>query len=127
MNTIEQLEQVRQGMLRLHKALLEHERVNYEREHGRVESAGAFLQVVIGDASFDWLHRLSELIVQIDEAQEDDEQPLTDSRAVEFLKQARTLLQPAEGGQGFGGNYFRAMQADPGVAMLHGRVMQSLK
>src|SRR5438094_2050570 len=101
MRSIEQLEQLRQGLLRLHKALLEHERVKYERAHGRLESAGAFLQVVIGEPSFDWLHRLSELVVQIDEAQEDEEDPLTETKAKEFVAQARVLLRPEENAQGF--------------------------
>src|SRR2546430_478636 len=57
------LTDLRHGLLRLHKALLDSERLTYERVHGRIASPGAFFQLVIGDAWFEWLHRVSELVV----------------------------------------------------------------
>jgi hypothetical protein len=56
------------GLLRVHKALLDHERVRYERERGPIDGPGEFLQLVISDPWFAWLHPISELAVQIDEA-----------------------------------------------------------
>src|SRR5690349_1128524 len=49
------------GLLRVHKALLDHERVRYERERGRVGGPGEFLQIVINDPWFAWLRPVSEL------------------------------------------------------------------
>ena len=126
MSAMDQLERVRQGLLRLHKVLLEAERVKYERAHGRVASAGAFLQIVISDPAFEWLHRLSELVVQIDEAQEDEDEPLTEAKAKELMGRVKALLQPAENGAGFGGKYYEAIRGEPGVAMLHGEVSKLL-
>jgi hypothetical protein len=37
------------ALLRLHKALLDDERVSYERVHSRIPSNGAFLQLVLAD------------------------------------------------------------------------------
>ncbi len=73
--TRESLRSLRQGLLRLHKTLLDLERRDYERARGRIGNSYEFLQLVLKDPWFDWLHRLSELIVQIDEAMEDKETP----------------------------------------------------
>src|SRR6266513_5985831 len=61
------LKVLRQGLLRLHKTLLDLERRDYERARGPISNSYEFLQLVLKDPWFDWLHRLSELIVQIDE------------------------------------------------------------
>ena len=58
---------VRQRLIRLHKTLIESERVTYERVQGRVATPGELLQLVIHDSWFVWLHPLSELIVRLDE------------------------------------------------------------
>jgi hypothetical protein len=42
------LDNLSRALLRLHKALLDDERVSYERVHGRIPSNGAFLQLVLG-------------------------------------------------------------------------------
>jgi len=44
--------------------LLDTERITYEQVHGRVSSGE---QLVINHEQFAWLHRISELVVQIDE------------------------------------------------------------
>jgi len=47
-----QLSQLSRALLHLHKALLDGERLSYERVHGRIASNGAFLQLVLEDAWF---------------------------------------------------------------------------
>jgi len=65
--TRDNLKQLRQGLLKLHKLLLDEERRGFERARGKINNSYEFLQLVLKDPWFDWLHRLSELIVQIDE------------------------------------------------------------
>ena len=67
------LDHLFQALLRLHKALLDDERVSYERVHGRIPSNGAFLQLVLGDAWFAWLRPLSQLMAKLDELGEEGE------------------------------------------------------
>ena len=67
------LSNLSRALLRLHKALLDSERVSYERVHGRIETNGAFFQLVLGDAWFAWLRPLSQLMVKIDELSEEEE------------------------------------------------------
>lgn len=61
------LADIRMRLLRLHRALLDAEKVEHERAHGALTPA-AFLQLLIGDPRFAWLSALSELIVQLDDA-----------------------------------------------------------
>src|SRR5438045_214192 len=97
----QRLVDLRQGLLRLHKALLDSERVSYERVYGRIASSGQFFQLVIGDSWFAWLHQVSELVVQIDEMLEAAE-PASAIEATRVIDQARLLLKPSEAGAGFG-------------------------
>ena len=81
------------------------------------------------DPWFDWLHRLSEVIVQIDEALDirDMEQPATDEDARELITRAKALLSPAEEGTEFQKNYFLALQQSPDVVLLHSEIMKMLR
>ncbi|MBC7798358.1 MAG: hypothetical protein H7Z37_15920 [Pyrinomonadaceae bacterium] len=63
-----QLKNARNGLLRLHKILLDQERDNYERERGKINSTGEFLNLVVNDKQFEWLRVMSGLIVDVDEA-----------------------------------------------------------
>ena len=122
------LKELRHGLLRLHKLLLDLERRDYERARGQISNSYEFLQLVLKDPWFDWLHRLSELIVQIDEGLDtrDVEHPMTDEDAKALMERAKTLLAPAESGTQFQKNYFLALQQSPDVVLLHSEVMRLL-
>src|SRR6476661_7288856 len=97
--TRENLKNLRQGLLRLHKTLLDLERRDYERARGRIGNSYEFLQLVLKDPWFDWLHRLSELIVQIDETLDSHaETPATEADATALIERAKVLLAPSESG-----------------------------
>src|SRR5262245_8335615 len=115
--TRDSLKHLRQGLLRLHKMLLDLERRGYERARGRIGNSYEFLQLVLKDPWFDWLHRLSELIVQIDETLDtrDADNPATDEDAEALIARAKALLSPAESGSEFQKNYFLALQQSPDV------------
>ena len=126
--TRDELKQLRQGMLRLHKTLLDMERRGYERARGQIGNSYEFLQLVLKDPWFDWLHRLSELIVQIDETLDnrDPEHPTTEEDAKALVARAKSLLAPAEAGTEFQKNYFLALQQSPDVVLLHAELMRLL-
>ena len=117
------LTDLRNGLLRLHKVVLDSERGTYEREIERIRSSGHFLELVMHDPWFAWLHELSQLIVLIDETLDADE-PLSVEDADRLRKQARSLLVPAEEGKGFAKHYFEALQRDPAVVVAHGEMMK---
>src|SRR6266850_3092585 len=96
--TRETVTQLRQGLLRLHKILLELERTAYERGRGRISNSYEYLQLVLKDPWFDWLHRLSELIVQIDETLDTvgSDTPASENDALALIARAKLLLTPSE-------------------------------
>jgi hypothetical protein len=94
------------ALLRLHKALLDDERVSYERVHGRIPSNGAFLQLVLEDAWFAWLRPLSQVMAKFDELGEEDKSPE---------------------GTGFGRHYYEALQREPDVVLAHAAVRTLLR
>ena len=122
------LKELRHGLLWLHKLLLDLERRDFERARGRIGNSYEFLQLVLKDPWFDWLHRLSELIVQIDESLDtrDVEHALTDADAKALIERAKALLAPSETGTQFQKNYFLALQQSPDVVLLHSEVMRLL-
>jgi hypothetical protein len=124
-STIGELRAVRHALLRLHKALVDSERVTYERVQGRVATKGELLQLVIHDSWFVWLRPVSELIVRLDGLLEGDE-PTIVAEGAGVTAEIRQLLTPAEGGPGFATHYFEALQRDPAVVLAHADVMRSL-
>ena len=113
---------VRHGLLELHKALLDAEREQYERVHGKV-TAGKMLQLAFQDAQFAWLRSLSELIVRIDELLETEE--ARDGDLGSLLETARALLTTSGQSTHFAREYVAARQRDPRIAILHDRVVRA--
>lgn len=89
--SLSKLLDVRNSLFELHKVLLDAQKASFEREHGRIASPAELLQLVIHNPQFDWLHRLSELMVEMDQAT-DARQPPTREIVEALLAQSRTLL-----------------------------------
>ena len=51
-------DRLRNGLLSLHKTLLDSERATYERDIARIGSSGELLKLVLYDPWFAWLHEL---------------------------------------------------------------------
>ena len=122
--TRQRLTNLRRALLRLHKALLDDERLAYERIYGQV-TGGELLQLVINHEQFAWLHSISELIVSIDEML-DAEEPLTSADAESLHTQTRALLQPSEDGTDFERKYYAALQREPDIVLAHRQVTKTL-
>ena len=123
------LNQLRNALLTLHKALLDSERASYEHDVQKIESTGQFFGLVMDDPWFAWLRELSRFVVQIDERL-DAEEPVAAEEAARLLDRARSLLTPSEHGFGFEKHYYEAMQRDPGVVLAHAaatRVISGLR
>jgi hypothetical protein len=123
-SVLRRMRELRLGLLRLHKALLDAEREDYERVNGQV-NGGELLQLAINHEQFAWLRPVSELIVRIDELL-DAVEPASDNDAESLLAEARSLLKPSEAGGGFGQKYFAAIQREPDVVLAHREVTRIL-
>ena len=117
----QRLDALRGSLLNLHKALVDSERVEYERTIGKIQSPNHFLHLLTSDPWFAWLSPLSQLIVSMDEAL-DKKEPLTVASVDALIGQSRRLLLPSETGEGFSTHYHEALQRDPDVVLAHGEV-----
>ena len=120
------LDALRRALLALHKALVDSERVSYEKHFGAIQSPNQFLQLLISDPWFAWLQPLSLLVVSMDEAL-DEKEPLTAAAVETLSKQCARLLVPQESSEAFSGHYFEAMQRDPDVVLAHAAVVGLLR
>lgn len=127
--TRERLTNLRNALLRLHKSLLDSERAAYEKDVARIASTGQYLQLVLNDPWFAYLHELSEFIVVIDEALASRDEPPTDVDADRLIAAGRTLISPDEAAatHGFARKYFEAMQRDPDVVLAHRDMMRAFE
>ena len=119
------LKDLRRGLLRLHKTLLDQETAVYEQARGSV-TRGELLQLVINHEQFAWLHTISELIVRIDEMLSAKE-PALDADAQALLAEALVLLAPSETGTQFQRRYFDALQSQPDAVLAHREIVQLFK
>ena len=114
-----QVATLRHNLLELHKAMLDAQRIEYERAYGRIETSGEFLGRVLNHPEFEWIRALSALIAQLDEwaegKQEDDEAEL--GHIVEAL---RGLIR-REGGSNvaFSAKYWKMVNDEPAVTVAH--------
>jgi hypothetical protein len=121
--TTTRLTTLRNGLLRLHKCLLDSEKAAYETDVQRITTTGQYLNLVLNDPWFAWLRDLSQFVVLIDETL-DFEEPPTPEEAEKLTGRARELVSPSETGNGFGKKYYDAMQRDPGVVLAHRDMMR---
>lgn len=120
------LTELRDALLRLHKALLESERTGYEQTFGKIQSPYQFLQLLTNDSWFAWLRPVSQLIAAMDETL-DAKAPLTMAAADALVSRARTMLVPTLGGEGFSQHYDEALQRDPDVVFAHAAVAKLIR
>ena len=113
------LKGLRDGLLRLHKSLLDSERAAYERDVARISSTGQYLDLVLNDPWFQWLRELSQLVVLIDEGLDAKEPPTPDAELERLLALSHAILVPNENGTGFARRYFEILQRDPAAVLAH--------
>src|SRR6185503_17357187 len=115
------LDELRGALLELHKAILHAQQVLYEREHGRVESSGELLQLVVRHPDFAWIRALSALIAQLDTWAE-SESTARDQEIASVLAALHTLIQPDGTNAEFTTRYWALLEAVPEALVAHVRL-----
>lgn len=111
-----------QAMRHLHKALIDAEAENF----GPINGPYRFLDLVAYHPHFDWLHALSELMVEIDELREDMDAVDADETAA-LRTTVEQLVGPREPVRlEFRERYLAMLQQSPEVVMAHGELRQVL-
>ena len=116
---------VRREVLALHRELVEVERRDYERAHGRLGPA-ELLHHLLHDATFAWLKPLTTVIARMDEAEELDEPAEAEEAKKAVIAELRDLLRAREDGNDFQRRYAALLQIEPGLALSHGRLNRSI-
>ena len=126
------IQELRHSVLDLHKALMDAQRIRYEREHGRISTSGEFLGLVLEHPSFAWLRTLSALIARIDES---IEEPTTDkrekSKPVDTLPDLIAALRSLIAREGnhaiFSAPYWKMVDDEPAVLVEHVKLWRLLE
>jgi hypothetical protein len=113
----QQLVEVRRGLLRLHKALIDSERAAFEARAGATSNS-QFLQLLLQDPFFVWLRPFSGLIAQMDEALAAAEGVAAEEAEL-FLAQVRALIGPPDANSGGETRYEEVRARDPDVLFAH--------
>ena len=119
------LRQVRNALQTLHKALLDAERLEYERLFGRIQSDFYLLTLAAEDPQFARLRALTNLMLQVDMQLSGEPQVSTaDVRLTG--DRVRALVIPDDVPSPLQARYQGAMQEYPTVIMAHSAVIRSL-
>ena len=124
----------------LHRALMEHAKLDYERQRGVVLNPTELLRLLTTDAHFAWLRGLSELMVEVDIIQDAGPDVMADMQAAVRQAVEHFIVAPAApttdpetgylgkpvSGDVFAQRYWPALQGEPHVAMAHAGVKQVL-
>jgi hypothetical protein len=113
------------ALVKLHKALLDSEKIEYEKNVGSIRSPNHFFQLLTSDPYFAWLRPISQLIVAIDETL-DEKEPLTNDSVDSLMRQSVFLLVPAQSTGDFAEHYVAALQRDPRVILAHAQVAKRI-
>lgn len=141
------LAELRRLLLQLHKTLIDWQRSDYERVHGRLQTT-QLLNVIFHDPAFAWLRTMSGLIVQIDETldarppnsdppsqaepatarprRSSPDIPRAPAGSGPLMAQARKLVAPDAGSE-YAQRYHAALQELPDVVLAHHDLLQLLK
>ena len=111
---------LRSALLCLHAALVERERREYEKAHGRTAS-GEFLQALLADPSLAWVSPLTALVARLDELAED-------APAAQRSCRARVRAMLTGGGRDdFAEKYAERVDRDPDLAFAHAAALHALR
>lgn len=125
-DTRAQLKQLSKSLLRLHKTLLDAAKIEYETVNGKIPNANVYLQLVLDDAHFAWLRKLSSMIALIDEAAS-VRRPASESEAQALLNEAKILLAFEDGDESFNDKFQTALQNNADAVLVHNEALEMLK
>lgn len=124
-NSLSSIKKLRHALLSLHKALLEYQKVDYEKKHGKIRNAQDLYTLAANDPSFTWLRSLSELIVSMDTLVETPK--TATNRNIRALSlYIKSLISSGHRHARFEKEYYKALQKDPAVIIAHSKVIKLL-
>lgn len=123
--TLMRLDALRTQLLRLHKTLLDEERAAYEKVNGPIATTGQVFNLVMSDPWFNWIHRISKLIIKIDVLQENPEGK--DEDVAELFNEARDLILAKEPDSEFSKAYRAVLQRSSAAVGAHAEALKAIR
>ena len=124
--TRQKLKALSKAFLRLHKTLLDAAKAEYEAANGVIPNPNVYLQLVLGDAHFSWLRKISSLIALIDEAAS-VRRPASETEANALLNEAKILLNFEDADEDFNDKFQTALQVNSDAVLVHNDALGLLK
>ena len=121
------VEELRHSLLDLHKALLDAQRIAYEKEHGRISTRGEFLGLVLEHPAFAWLRTLSALIARIDEWIEGEAGESGEEEFAGMVDALRALVEAEGTHEVFSKPYWEIVNDVPAVLIEHVKLWRLLE
>lgn len=109
---------VRKIVLELHKALMDAQRIRYEKHHGRISNSSELLGLLLEHPQFAWLRELSVLIARLDEWQEGGEEASDEELAV-IVSALRGLIEVNGKHVAFSTPYWEIVNDTPEALVPH--------
>jgi hypothetical protein len=122
---MENLKEIRNELLSLHKTLMDIERGNYEAKHGKVSNV-QLLNLLFEDKNFTWLRDISILVAEIDELFA-AKNGIDSDLAQALFQQAKILFDDSEHHQNFKSKYQANLDTETEVEKHHLRLQIWLK
>jgi hypothetical protein len=121
------VDEVRHAMLELHRRMIDAQRIQYERLHGRIATTNEFLGLVLEHPEFEWIRALSALVAQLDEWRENEEANAADEEDFEaILETLRRLVQRNGPNTQFAARYWEMIDSTPEVLIEHVKLTRIL-
>ena len=117
--------ELRRAVLETHKALMDAQRIRYERLHGRIATSGEFLGLVLEHPQFAWLRALSALIARLDEWLDEDKADADELNAV--VTALRELIGPQGQNAVFSSAYWEIVNDVPEATIAHVKLWRLLE
>ncbi len=122
------VDELRRSLLDLHKALLDAQRIRYERDHGRISTSGEFLGLVLEHPAFAWLRTLSALIARFDEwIEEQAAQFPSEDELPGMVDALRSLVEAGGTHEVFSKPYWEIVDDVPAVLIEHVKLWRLLE
>ena len=122
------VDELRHSLLDLHKALLDAQRIRYERDHGRIGTSNEFLGLVLEHPAFAWLRTLSALIARFDEwIEEQAEQFPSEDDLPGMIDALRSLVEADGKHEVFSKPYWEIVNDVPAVLIEHVKLWRLLE
>lgn len=111
-NIKSELTLISQLLLRIHKTLLHYQKEKYEAKHEQILSPYDTLHLSMSHEDFDWLKRITSLVVRMDESLDDEHTVLADLHQ-SVLTEVHSLFDESDIYQDFKTNLKLAQIRDP--------------